>query len=240
MRGEKTQLLWLDIDYQKRMSEAHKGKHSPNKGKCGLWKHTAETIATMSKQRKGHPFHGPFKHTDAAKAKVSRSLRDYWSANRPRRLILNNNIAKGLRGKRLSQHHREHLSQSHRGIKQPTWLVRKRIQASAKTSARKPTLPEQIMIDIIAKHRLPFTYNGSRAGFFVGTRVPDFISSTGDKTVLEVFGRAFHDPDYSGLKISPARTYDGTITYYKGQGYNCIIFWEDELMEEKVLRRLEV
>ena len=103
----------------------------------------------------------------------------------------------------------------------------------------KPTRPERKMIAICNKYTLPFRYCGDRS-FMVDIINPDFISTDGTKKVIEVFGRAFHDPDKSFFKVPYQRQYWGRMVRYSKLGYDCLIFWDDELGdEEKIVERIK-
>lgn len=239
MRGEKTKELWRNPAYRKMMSDAHKGKPPPNKGKKGIWKHSEETKKRMSEKRKGHPFYGFRKLPEKIKQKIGNSVRKYWKEHKEERKVLNSKISQSLKGRRLSKSHRQRLSDSHKGKKQPEWLVKKRIKASVEGLSRRPTKPEKEVMRIVKKHNLPFRYNGNNAGLMIGTKIPDFISNNANRQVIEVFGRRFHDPNYRwALSVQKNRTYDATLDYYKKRGYDCFIFWEDEITEKDVLSRL--
>lgn len=105
---------------------------------------------------------------------------------------------------------------------------------------KRPTKPEQVLISIIKKHNLPFHYTGN-GEVFVGTKCPDFSSNNGDNRLLEVFGRAFHDPEVSfRAEIPWHQQYWGRLAYYAGLGYNCLILWDDELgNEERVINKIQ-
>lgn len=240
MRGDKTALLWTKPGYRSKMSEAHKGKRSPTKGKRGLWTLSEKTKLKMSAQRKGHRFYGPNAHTKKTKNRIGQSLRNHWKINPQKRQLLNAAISLALKGRTLTAEHCANLSAANKGKKPPEWLVQKRIKASVLGLARRPTKPEKALLDMIERHRLPFAYNGNTAGLMIGNRIPDFVRTDGRKQVAEVFGRAFHDPRYKWLPwpVREGRTFQGTIEHYRNHGYECLIFWEDEISEECCLEVL--
>lgn len=104
----------------------------------------------------------------------------------------------------------------------------------------RPNRPEQRVMDIIKKHGLPYVYVGDGSVVIYGY-CPDFINCDGEKKIIEVFGRAFHDesctfrdsiPDYA--------TEDGRKTMFSKLGYDTLILWDDELdSEEKILNRIK-
>ena len=93
----------------------------------------------------------------------------------------------------------------------------------------KPTDPERKVIDVIKKFNLPFKYVGD-GKILIGYLNPDFIHNNGERKIIEVFGRAFHDPSFSFRKRIPwYQQYWGRIAYYAQYGYTCLILWDDEV-----------
>lgn len=103
----------------------------------------------------------------------------------------------------------------------------------------KPNKPEQILINLIKSNDLPYKYVGS-GDFILGGKNPDFIGSDGQKKIIEVFGRQFHDPNNTFLKkIDYKRTEKGTLEHYQNLHYGCLIIWEEELRDmDKVLDKI--
>lgn len=99
----------------------------------------------------------------------------------------------------------------------------------------KPTKPEQRLIQIVEKERLPFRYSGDGT-FILDTLNPDFVSTNGSKKVIEIFGRTFHDPDETFKEEIPwHQQYWGRIARCAQLGYDCLILWDDELEDEQKL-----
>ncbi|GAI78435.1 unnamed protein product, partial [marine sediment metagenome] len=170
--------------------------------------------------------------------------------------------SKRMRGRRLSENHRRRISEGNKGrvfteetkrkIGLKSRVTLKKLWKNPEYRAeqvkriisgwrRKPTRPEKRMIEIFEKHGLPFIYNGYIGGMVIGGKVPDFISTEGKQKVVEVFGRFFHDPNFP-RHLSPipeSKTFQGTIHHYSQHGYDCLIFWEDQLKDENfVLRKV--
>lgn len=82
---------------------------------------------------------------------------------------------------------------------------------------------------LINKYNLPFRYTGNGAKIISGLN-PDFIHSLGEKKIIEVFGRVFHDPKYGFAKSLQKEEVRKAI--YKKAGYSCLIIWDDELVDE--------
>lgn len=104
----------------------------------------------------------------------------------------------------------------------------------------KPSKPEQELIEIIEDNSLPFSYVGDGKEL-VGRLCPDFIHKNGEKKIIEVFGRVFHDPRFSFRDEIPwHQQYWGRMAYYSQLGYNCLIIWDDELEDkQKVVERIK-
>jgi len=105
----------------------------------------------------------------------------------------------------------------------------------------KPNKPEKIIIKLLKENSLPFEYAGD-GKIVIGRKNPDFISTNGDKKVIEMHGRAFHDPNFKGRFVKNIiyhRTEKGTIEYYNNKGYSCLVVWDYELKNpQKVLNRI--
>ena len=110
-------------------------------------------------------------------------------------------------------------------------FMKKRMKAVMK----KPTKPELRVLKIIEDYDFPFKYVGDGEKI-IGGYNPDFVATDGSKKVIEVFGRAFHDPEVSFLKkISFNRTFDGRKMVMRQYGYDCLILWDNELGDEDIV-----
>lgn len=109
-----------------------------------------------------------------------------------------------------------------------------------KSLMKRPTIPEEKFIKIINKNKLPYKYVGD-GEFILGGKCPDFLNCDGKKQVIEIFGRVFHDPEKTFKKEIPYhQTETGTIEHYASYGFDCLVMWEEELVNEnKILDKLE-
>ena len=136
--------------------------------------------------------------------------------------------SKGLRGIHFSPGTEFKSDQIKQMWRDPKYR-QKVISKTLKKLRERPTKPEQILIEIIRSRKLPLKYVGNGA-LIVGGLNPDFIADDGRKKIVEVFGRAFHDPTRSFRKdICWHQQYFGRIAYYAQCGYDCLIIWDDEL-----------
>lgn len=94
---------------------------------------------------------------------------------------------------------------------------------------RRPTKPEDRLIDILSRHNLPFKYTGD-GKYWIGRCNPDFKDTLHKRKVIEVFGVYWHDIFDVSKRTEAFRRYN----------YDCLIFWEDELKnEKKVVSRIK-
>ena len=94
---------------------------------------------------------------------------------------------------------------------------------------RRPTKPEQRMLDIITRHNLPFKYTGD-GQMWIGKCNPDFINVNKTRQVIEIFGVYWHDI----LDVSKR------IEAFRQHQFACLVFWEDELKNERrVIARIQ-
>jgi len=110
-----------------------------------------------------------------------------------------------------------------------------------KLCIKKPNKKELIIDSLIQIVTNDFKYNGDFSlGICIGGKVPDWVNVNGQKKVIELFGRAFHDPKFTFRKNIPYhQTYEGTIEHYKKYGFDCLIIWDDELKNPgRVLKKI--
>lgn len=110
--------------------------------------------------------------------------------------------------------------------KSSSWL--QRIRQACQT---KPTGLELKLIELIAKHRLPFKYVGD-GGLIIGGYCPDFININGKKQLIEAFGDYWHSEK---ANIPWHQTELGRIMAYNSLGFECLVIWEHELEDEKAV-----
>lgn len=99
-----------------------------------------------------------------------------------------------------------------------------------------PNGAELALAKIIQEENLPYKFVGN-GEVWIGSHCPDFININGGKKVVELLGRAFHDPNYK-YKISDIRLGaipENIIFHYRLFGYQTLIVWEEELEVESAL-----
>jgi len=101
---------------------------------------------------------------------------------------------------------------------------RKRVEAicraSVKASRKRPTKIEERIINIIAKHHLPYKYVGD-GNFILDGKNPDFINVNGEKKLLDIFGDYWHR---GGLEEAQQRS-----MCFAEYGFKDLVIWESEL-----------
>lgn len=82
-----------------------------------------------------------------------------------------------------------------------------------------PNKLEQRLIDICEEYNLPFKFTGDSPYPGLAGKMPDFVSTNGEKKIIEIFGDYWHSPDQV-----PER-----INLFKQYGYTTLILWGHEL-----------
>lgn len=101
---------------------------------------------------------------------------------------------------------------------------------------RRPTQPEQQLIDLIEKYGLPYKYTGD-GSFIIGGIAPDFVNVNGAKVVIEVFGDYWHT---TRVKCA-VQTEEGRRARLAEYGWELIVLWESEmkkLTDQEIVKRL--
>jgi len=201
-----------------------KPSHSPKRHTCSVecrYKRHSKILKGHRyfgghQYRKGHPAYGGFE------ARFKKGMKPW-----------NTGLQKsGMSGKRLSEETKRKIAKANN--------IPEYIRKRQKALHKKPTRPEKKLIKIMVQNSLPFRYVGDGEEI-IGHFNPDFIHARGERKVIEVFGRLFHDPDVSPLNIAWNRQYWGRKAVYGQLGYDCLILWDDELEpENKVVQKLNM
>lgn len=208
----------IGLEHRDKISQAKKGIHcSP------ATEFTGENVLGEK-----NPFYGR-KHTEETKTKISRAKEGVHvhSAEFKQRQ------SQITRKRWANPEYKKKQSEIQRRLWKDTEVRSKRIKATRKALFIRPTLPEQRVINLIQEYGLPFRYVGDGEVVVAGLN-PDFIDIE-NKKIIEVFGRAFHDPEESFKdKIPWHQQYWGRLARYSQKGYDCLILWDDELRDEKL------
>lgn len=112
----------------------------------------------------------------------------------------------------------------------------RRLRRSRLGASEKPNVPESMLLSKL-NELVPgiFSYNGT-GEVVVGGKIPDFISVSGSKLIIELFGEYWHN-----AFLFPNRmTEEETIENYRKYGYDCLVVWDYEVYieGEKLDKRL--
>ena len=154
-------------------------------------------------------------------------------------------IADKKRGSHLSEQARRNISLSHKG-RIVTYETRAKIAASLKGHPptyrgghgimTKPNIPERELFSLL-EETTPGKFRYNNGWFVLGGRCPDFVNIDGKKQLIELFGDYWHSFKVIGMTREEAEA--ERINYFKQYGFDCIIVWESELVnEEKVKQKL--
>lgn len=224
-------------------SEAHKGQIAWNRGK--QWSVNKEVLVDLRRKQWSAKKIGEF--FAVSETTILSRMEEYGISTE-----------KIIRRKHLFSkadlddlYHKQHLSiykiEEKVGVPRSSiayWLKkyginrRSRLRAALKGLALRPTKPEKALIKIVKEKQLPLRYVGT-GDLIIGGKNPDFVASNGERKVVEVFGRAFHDPEVSFVDVSESRTYEGTLRHYKKCGYDVLIIWDDELEDNTLVERIK-
>lgn len=108
-----------------------------------------------------------------------------------------------------------------------------------KSLLKKPTCPEQRIINIIEKYNLPFKYVGD-GSFILHNLNPDFIRDDNKKQIIEIFGIAFHTSDIREIKWN--RTEFGRKAIFSQLGYDTLILWDTQIKnmaDEEIAKKIK-
>jgi len=95
---------------------------------------------------------------------------------------------------------------------------------------KRPTKPEQILMDLIQQNQLPYKYVGNGEVLF-GGKNPDFIQVNGKKKLIEIFGSYWHKNDNPKERID----------FFKKYGFSTLIIWDKELENsQNVVNKIKV
>jgi len=186
----------LTKEWKAKISASVKGKHYLSEE--GRRKLSAANVGEKN------PMYGKHCHfTKEQKAQISGSLIKYFKTHEH-----------PLKGKSPSQKNRHVCSLRLKRLHgEPEFLGK-----ILKGRMKRPTKPEQQLIDWIDKYKLPYKYVGD-GQFILGGKCPDFLNVDGKKQVIELFGTYWH----------PMFDVAERTEHFRQYGFSTLIIWEDEL-----------
>lgn len=171
------------------------GKHHAEKARVKI---SQKRLGCIPWNKDKHILLGPPRHSQETKLKMSEARKKNWAE-----------------GKYDSPEYRLKLSEFQKKQHADPEYRRKIM------SSRRPTDVEQKLIDIIAKHNLPYKYTGD-GSFLIGNLNPDFINTNSEKVAIDIFGDYWHMPE----EVEERRS---IFTEY---GWDLIILWGHDLKKE--------
>jgi hypothetical protein len=222
------------------LKEGYKsGKYKPTmKGKH----HTDKTRKKMSEQRtkEKHPLWGKH-HSEETKKKMSlkrigrfTGKNSSWygkhlSDETKRKLSIANSGKNSYNyGKHFSSEHRHKQSISALRNWKDEDIAKKRI----KSFGLKPNGLE-LYLDYLLQNYFPdeWKYVGDGQVVINGL-CPDFINVNGKKKIIELFGHFWHEGKLANKGVSEHRTEAGKKKVFGEYGYDTLVIWDDELVDE--------
>ncbi len=150
-------------------------------------------------------------------------------------------LSKNWTGHKWSKARNQKISLAHKKLwENPEYAEQVKMRL-LKGLLKRPTSIEKKFQEIINKYGLPYRYVGD-GSFWVGRRNPDFMNiqydSLGQKICIEVANRVHHQKPFQPFKTSEDWA-ENRIKHFAKWGWKCIVFFEDELDEEKILADLK-
>ena len=213
-----------------------------NKGKKGVY--SKEALLQMSKAKKGKHFspETEFKErSHISPATEFKKGQTSWNKGRKGLHISpHTEFKKGLHVSPKTEFKNGHApwNKGKRGIYSEETIRKIQEARRRQQIPTSKTKPEQMLEDIIKKHRLPFKYTGD-GSFWIGGINPDFVNCNSEKIAVEVFGNYWHDK--ARPNITFRETEYGRSKILAEYGWGLIIIWESELYilsENAIVSRL--
>lgn len=109
------------------------------------------------------------------------------------------------------------------------------IKVMMKALAKRPTKLEHNGINFISKFNLPIKYVGD-GSLIIGGKNPDYVESNGKKICFEIGNKIEKSLKREGRDQHSWQEYEQQrIEHFKKHGWKCLVIWEDELQNERLL-----
>lgn len=220
------------------------GKESYFKGKT----HTDEAKRMMSEKKKGKPAHNKGKTQYKELLDREYLTRLYWDKMLSFRdvaeiigcsieRVFNAFVVLGIERRDSNDGCRTDKARERNSeAKCKNWNDAEFIKNWMNATHAKPNKLEKHVATILEElYPKEWAYNGNfEEGVVLRGMIPDFININGRKTVVEVFGNAYHDPETAYVEVDWKRQEFGRVATYARLGYKCVILWEDKIKEEGI------
>ena len=211
------------------MSESHRGYRFSEESRQRIARSNKVTWSNPELRRQlSEKFMG-HKVSEKASRQIAESLKNYYATHEVEvSEETRRRLSESLIGHEVSEETRRRLSETHKEKWKDPEYAKRMFQAQN----RKPNERELQLQSILDRHfpgEWKYTGNGS---FWVGGKNPDFTNANGKKQLIEVFGYYWH-----GSSNRP--TEEELIAHYKKFGFDCLVFWEFDVYNEKeVIERI--
>lgn len=109
------------------------------------------------------------------------------------------------------------------------------IKRTVETLWKRPTKLESSFIDFFKKYDFPFTYVGD-GKIIIGYKIPDFVETNGKKIIIEVGNKTEKNLHYRSWE----NYVNNRMKHFKKYGWNCIVLWDEELLNEiELFKKIE-
>lgn len=239
-------------EVRERISAKHKGKVIKEEVRLKISKtQTGKKLSleTLEKRQNyyrlyGHPSKGK-KLSEQARENISLASigRVPWNKGKPWSEDIRKRISEKLKGRKLSEEVRSKMSISRKGRKLSE-ITRKKLSLAKKGKPvslehknkiiealdKSPNKFEIRCIELFKEHNLPIKFVGdfNDKNFFIGGKVPDFVSTNGRKILVEVFYDYFKIKQYGSIENYKK---DRVETFSKN-GWKTLFFTYKEIMSD--------
>ena len=123
-------------------------------------------------------------------------------------------------------------SRWHSSLMQNSEYRQRNVEVALRANRIRPNKAE-IKLQSILNEYFPDEWEYTGDGYhIIGGFSPDFTNRNGHKALIELFGDYWHSPE---LRNEWHRSELGRIMAYNSLGHRCLIIWEHELKDEKVV-----
>lgn len=244
--------LWQDPEYRRKVREGQNTPEAKLKHSVGtshatkrMWQNPE--IRTKIIESRKQTYQDPQYKARASKrfkelwqnpefkARMAEIRKRLWQEPEFRKMMIEAQSESALRKWQNPEYRQRQVEAQMRSWQAPE-IIAKRFAGLNK----KPTKPEQRLMDIFSKHLPQFQYNGDfRLGVMLGGLFPDFVNVNGRKEVIEFFGDYHHSPEVIGDDWR--RSELGKLMIYNSLGWNCLVIWQselDQLSDTQVVQRV--
>lgn len=141
-------------------------------------------------------------------------------------------ISQTMKGRKPTEQHSAKVSIALKELwKNPTFAKEQHRKTHSKPT--KPELKLEALLNCVVPTEYKYVGNGD---FVLGGKNPDFLNVNGQKKIIELFGRPFHDASWGLRKKIPwHQTEQGCTEFYRQYGFETLVVWDNELSDVDTL-----